>query len=223
MSQRRLVVALAVALAAAPLAASAQYMIAAPPPPRGGPELTAFAGYQLNTDVSTYNGHLGVSDTGVYGAAINTEVRPGYRAEFLWLYSEPTVQGYGYQLNGTSSFKVATHYFQLGGIRGFKRGNLEPFAGGTIGAVLFVPGDIRYANGSVTNLSDTWRFGFTLGGGLKIHFTENVAARLEFRVAAPVYFSGGSFYVGSGGAGVGVSGGIPVWQFNFLGGLVLGK
>jgi hypothetical protein len=35
----------------------------------------------------------------------------------------------------------------------------------------------------------------------------------------PVYFSGGGFWVGTGGASVGLSGGIPFAQFDFTGGV----
>jgi hypothetical protein len=48
-----------------------------------------------------------------------------------------------------------------------------------------------------------------------------VALRLDARLVAPVYFSGGSFYAGSGGAALSVSGGIPFVQGCFTGGLTI--
>jgi hypothetical protein len=184
-------------------------------------ELTAIAGYQINTDVSTTGGDLSVEDAPVYGAALALVSSPGLRAELLWLYSNPTVHASGSTLLNTSApFHVPTHYFQIGGSRGLRYDRLEPFLGGTLGAALFLPSRLEYSNGTSTSLSDTWRFAFTFGGGLNIHLSEKVALRGEARVAAPVYFSSGSIYVGGGGAALGVSGGIPIWQWNFLGGLV---
>ncbi|BDG05607.1 outer membrane protein [Anaeromyxobacter oryzae] len=226
-ARRRFATVLALACAATPVAALAQYAPSPPPmsssgPHRGRTEVTALAGYQLNTDVSTVEGHVSVGDAPVYGAAVDIETLPGAWAELIWLYSEPTVTFSGTPLlSGSSPMNVATHYFQIGGMKGVRRDRATLFGGATIGAALFMPGTLRYANGSSTSLSDTWRFAFTLGAGLKVDLSEHVALRFDARVAAPVYFSSGAIYVGGGGAGLAVSGGIPVWQWNFLGGLVL--
>jgi hypothetical protein len=184
-------------------------------------ELTAQAGYQVNTDIDTTGGRISVDDTEVYGVVLGYEQRPGYRAELRWLYSDPTVRVSGTpRLAGSSPLSVASHYFQIGGTGSIRRQALEPFAGATIGAALYLPGTLRLADGSTVSLSDTWRFAFTIEGGLKVHLAPKVALRFEAGVAAPVYFTSGSFYVGGGSAGMAVSGGIPLWQWNFLGGLV---
>ena len=186
------------------------------PPPPNRLELTAIAGYQVNSDAST----LRVDDAPVYGASLGFLARPGSRVLLMWLYSDPSVKASGSTLlAGSSSFKVATHYFQLGGEQGIRRDKLEPFGGATVGAALFMPDTLRLSDGSKYSFNDTWRFGFTLGLGLKVHVSEKLLVRLEARLAAPVYFSGGGIYAGSGGAGVTVSGGVPVWQWNFLAGL----
>jgi opacity protein-like surface antigen len=155
----------------------------------------------------------------VYGAALGVAVKPTSKVEFLWLYSEPTVRATSARLLGPASFGVASHYFQIGGSHGIRKQAIEIFGGGTIGAALYLPGTLRLTDGSTVSLDDTWRFAFTLGAGLKIHASEKLAVRLETRVAAPVLFDSAGFYVGSGGAGLGVSGGVPLWQWNFLAGL----
>jgi hypothetical protein len=180
------------------------------------------AGYQLNSDVSTSAGHLSISDEPVYGAAVGVEMRPGTWLELMWLYSEPTVRASGSALlTGSSPLHVATHYFQLGGTSGIQRGRVNLFGALTAGAVLFVPGTLEYASGASTSFGDTWRFAFTAGGGAIIDLSAHFAVRLDIRAAVPVYFSGGGFYAGSGGAGLTVSGGIPFWQVDFLGALVV--
>lgn len=235
---RRLAALLALACAAAPAGALAQSAPSFPGlsqySPSGAPgsspseptrrrwELVGLAGYQLNTDIGLSVGHLSVSDEPVYGAAVGLEMMPGTWAELMWLYSEPTVRASGTPLlNSSLPLQVATHYLQLGGTRGVQRGRVNVFGAGTLGAVVFAPGTLRYSNGTSTSLGTTWRFAFTLGGGARIDLSSHLALRFDFRVAAPVYFSGGGVYAGSGGAGVTVSGGIPLWQFNFLGGLVV--
>jgi opacity protein-like surface antigen len=231
MSHRRLVSLLALALAvacAAPAGALAQYYPVPPPPPAAAPaapkhrtELTAIAGYQINTDVNTVEGSIRVGDAPVYGASISYETLPGAWAELLWLYSEPEVTVTGSLIApGGSRMNVANHYFQIGGVKGVQRDRVTVFGGATIGAALFMPGTLHYQGGTSRSLSDTWRFAFTLGGGLKVDLSPRVALRFDAGVAAPVYVEGGGFYAGTGGSGMTVSGGIPFWQWNFLGGLV---
>lgn len=183
-------------------------------------ELTAIAGYQVNTDADLEEGAtLRVGDAPVYGASLGYSVAPNSRAELLWLYSEPSARGTGSVLTGSSSFDVATHYFQVGGTSGVRRGRAELFGGATMGASLFMPGTLRLATQQDIILGDTWRFAFTLGGGVKVRVAPKVALRFETRVAAPLFFSSGGIYVGGGSAGLTASGGVPIWQWNFLGGL----
>jgi opacity protein-like surface antigen len=223
-SSSRLATLLVLAFAALPSTALAQYSPAPPPgrpsaPARSRLELTAIAGYQLNTDVNTTGGELSVDDAPVYGVALSKETFRDAYAELLWLYSEPSVTTRSTTLGGAAPFDVPTHYFQIGGTKGVTRDRLQIFGGATIGAALFLPGTIRYGNGTTYSLDDTWRFAFTLGAGFKVDLSPRVALRFDARLAAPVYFTSGSFYAGSGGAGASVSGGVPIWQWNFLGGL----
>jgi hypothetical protein len=238
----RLAAFLALACVAAPSGARAQVDAPAPPPPTSLPqyapppspahaasgpkrrrfELVGIAGYQLNGDVSTSAGHLSISDEPVYGAALGVETVPGTWAELMWLYSEPTVRASGSPtLAGSSPLHVATHYFQLGGTRGIQRGRVNVFGALTLGAALFMPGTLRLANGTSTSLGNTWRFAFTVGGGARVDLSRHLGLRFDVRAAAPVYFTGGGFYAGSSGAGMSVSGGIPFWQADFLGALVV--
>jgi hypothetical protein len=187
----------------------------------GRVELSALAGYQLNSDVHTSLGRLAFGDTEVYGVSVGMKTMPGLKAELLWLYSDPEVRASGSPtLNGSQPFHVGTNYFQVGGTRSVRRQAVEYYGRGTLGAALFQPGTIRLAGGGSLSLQDTWRFAFTLGGGLEAHLNRSLALTVGVNLAAPVYFTSGVFYAGSGGSGMAVSGGIPLWQWNFLGGLV---
>ena len=185
--------------------------------------ITGFAGYAVNGDVDTSGGRLRIDDAPAYGAAIGVELRPGTWAELTWIYSGTHAQFSSGSLAFPSSapFQVDMHYFQAGGTVGFPSGDLVPFVSGSLGAGLYLPGTIDLGAGGTLTPGATWRFAFTLGGGLEYFLSKAVALRLDARLVAPVYFSGGSFYAGSGGAALSVSGGIPFVQGCFTGGIAI--
>ncbi|MGC3999288.1 MAG: outer membrane beta-barrel protein [Anaeromyxobacter sp.] len=188
MSRNRLPTLLALALAAAPAVAAAQYSAGGPGvPAKRQIELTGFAGYQLNSDIDTSAGSLEVGDTEVYGASLGIETLPGAFTELTWFYSDPTarVTGNPYLLNARS-FQMPTHYFQIGGRKGIQRGRVNIFGAGSLGAALFMPEDIHYGVNQTLNLSDSWRFAFTLGAGVKVDLAKHLALRFDARVAAPI-------------------------------------
>jgi opacity protein-like surface antigen len=185
-------------------------------------ELAAWAGYQLNSDVDLGSAMLRTDDAPSFGASLSVPARPGTKIELLWIYSSADARLDGWSVYDSSrSFTVDMHYFQIGGVQGFRRGNIEPFAGMTLGAAWYLPGSIVSQDGSyAVDADSTWRFAFTLGGGLNVFLTQKLAVRLQARMLAPVFFSSGSFYVGTGGSGLAVSGGIPFIQGDFSAGLV---
>jgi len=232
----RLVLSFLLGAALAPLA-SAQDPWADPssrapggtPPPGYAPaqkerrlELTAFAGYQLNSDVTTSAGTLQIDDAPGYGVALDWALGPGQQVELLWVYSATDVRlrATAPGATGSSAFPVDSHYFQLGGLYAVSRGKLEPFVSGSLGAALYLPGTIALDGGGTLSPAATWRFAFTLGGGVKIWLSDAIGLRLQARLLAPVLFSGGAFYSGPGGATLAVSGGIPFVQGDFTAGLV---
>jgi hypothetical protein len=192
-----------------------------PPPPEGRLRLSAFTGWQLNGDVVAYAGKLVVDDAMSYGAALDFLASPMSTGQLLWIYCDTKARFNSYDLLYPSSkdFGVQEHYMQIGGTRFVARGKVEPFMGGTLGAVLIIPGSIQTVGGTTYGASDTWRFAMTLGGGVKVNFSPKLALRLETRLLLPMYFQGGSVYVGTGGSGMAVSAGVPSWQGNFTAGL----
>jgi hypothetical protein len=60
---------------------------------------------------------------------------------------------------------------------------------------------------------------FGIAAGVKVFVADKVALRLGIEMLAPLYFSGGAFYAGTGGAGMAVTGGIPTVSGNFTAGL----
>ena len=192
-----------------------------PPPSRGQVELGGFVGWTVSTDASTYNGSVIIDGAVDYGGTIDYFVRPGYGIELLYAYV-PTHARFASRVPGVPSSDSAglgLHWIQLGGTVSKPMGRLEPFGAVTAGIVIIHPSAARFQDGTTYTGEDQVRFAFTAGLGLKVWMTENVGLRFEARALVPVFFSGGGFYVGTGGASVGLSGGIPFAQFDFTGGV----
>jgi hypothetical protein len=186
-------------------------------------ELTPFVGYQWVTDVSTYYGTISTDSAVTYGGIIDFTVQPGVQAELFYLYS-PTHSHFNSQAIGYASslpFDVKIHYIQIGGIKTIRRGNVEPFFGGTLGAAVFSPSNAMLTDGTTISLSDTWRFGINFEAGVKVWLARQIGIRLQFRLMMPIFFTGAGFYAGTGGAGLGVSGGIPLVQPELSAGVII--
>jgi opacity protein-like surface antigen len=191
---------------------------AAPPPHRL--ELVGLVGYHMSSDLNYATGFADIDSSVSYGAALRTLVGPGRTAELSWVYAPTTAHFNRYGSGRIGDASLGIHYFQIGGQNSFRRDRLEPYFGGSLGAALFQLGGLN-VNGVTVQSSDIWRFAFTFGLGTKIWLAPNVALQLDARMLLPVWFSSSSVYVGTGGAGFGVSGGIPVIEGNFTGGLVI--
>jgi hypothetical protein len=192
-----------------------------PPPSRGQVELGGFVGWTVSTDASTYNGSVVIDGAVDYGGTIDYSIRPGYGVELLYAYvpTHARFASYNIAIPSSDSASVGMHWIQIGGIVSRARGKIEPFAAVSAGIVIIHPSTVRFQDGTTASADDQVRFAFTAGVGLKIWLTEAVGLRFEARALVPVYFTGGGFWVGTGGASVGLTGGIPFAQFDFTGGL----
>ncbi len=200
--------------------------VALQPPPQPRLQVAAFTGWQVNGDIDGVYGKLKVDDAQSFGLSLWTQVRPGTKLELLWIYSKTTAQydSYGLTYPSTKPFDVDTHYFQLGGVQSVRRGKVEPFFGATLGAVWYAPDNIQSATGLTSySAGDTWRFAVTLGGGLNVFLSESLAIRGYARMLVPMYFNGGSVYVGTGGSGLAVNAGVPAISGDFGAALVLAR
>ena len=102
--------------------------------------------------------------------------------------------------------------------------NIEPFGAFTLGATWFhnydpVEGDYR---GPGT--SDVTMFSITLGGGVKVMFSDKMGLRLQGRLLMPMYFNGLGFFIGGGSggasAGLGVTSTVPILQGDLTAALI---
>lgn len=186
-------------------------------------EISPFAGFQWSTKTYTTGGYLSTKDGVNFGGAIDIAVQRDLQLELLYIYCDTQTRFVSQSFVYPSSQygDLGVHYMQIGYVKGFKKGNIEPFGVFTLGAVMFSPSDLQLENGTRLTLSDTWRFAITIGGGAKIFFSEKLGIRLQARLMMPIYFSGVGMYVGTGGSGLGVTGGIPVLMGDFTAGLII--
>jgi len=183
---------------------------------QGKPEITLLGGWMLNGSVEGYYGELDIPDDAAWGGAIDIPVQSGMSVEFSYTRQEtevrfvPFVFDAPYQ-EGTLS-TASIQYFMLGGIAEKPSGSdkVRPF-GLFQGGVFVLTPDGNYD--SVT------KFALAFGGGLNIDLSEKIGLRMQGRLLMPMWFDSGYLYAGSGGAGVGVSAGIPLIEGDFLGGL----
>jgi len=192
-------------------------MMAAPlPPPPPRYEIAAWGGYAINSDVNASATTLRIDDAVSFGLSIGARAPYGSLAQLKWFYSDPKVR-----LSGASSsndFHVMSNYLLLCGEKGIRRGKVEPFFWGGLGTGIFSPSGFN-VGGAHYSPDTTWRFAFGLGGGVKVWLNPKLGLRLGAEMLAPVLFDSSSFYVGTGGAGLAVSGGIPTVMGNFTVGL----
>ena len=206
---------------AQPAYAPPSYTPPPPPPSRGAIEIGAFAGWTVSTDASTFNGSVIIDGAVDYGGTIDYSIRPGYAVELLYAYvpTQARFASVGIGIPSSESAGVGLHWIQIGGLVSRPMGRIEPFGALSAGMVVIHASTLRFQDGTTYDGGDTVRFAFAAGLGFKVWLTESIGLRFEARALVPVYFSGGGLWVGTGGASVGLSGGIPFAQFDFTGGL----
>jgi len=185
--------------------------------------VTPTVSYMWAGSYQTLDGDIQLKDGIQYGAILGFGAARNVRAELSWsmLSSRATFVPY-YNNIGTSSplmgldVGMIVHYFQLGAVHYVDKGKVQPFIGMTAGAVLFHPEKVMIQG--VTS-SDTWRFALCFVGGLTFAMSEKVGLRIQGRLNMPIYFSGAYVGVGTGGASVGATGGVPIVQGDIGAGL----
>ena len=186
-------------------------------------EVTPTISYMWGGSFSTFDGDIQLKDGTQYGGIISVPAARGVRLELSYATLASMATFVPYYLGKPAALdgldiKLNIHYFQLGAIHEVDKGKAKPFLGFAMGAVLFHPGADRFAG---YTLEDTWRFAMSATGGIKIALSDVVALRLQGRLLLPIYFSGGGLWVGTGGASVGLSGGIPIVQGDVGAGLAI--
>ncbi len=182
-------------------------------------EITPFAGYQFGGKMRFYEGELKIQDNANYGLALDFELAPDTKLEIFWSQMQTSAEFnpyYNYEYLRVDPFDVSVGYIQIGGVQELELDNdmIRPFGAFTLGTTYFMPKE--------TNYQDSWKFSVTLGGGVKIWFSDRIGIRLQGRLMLPMFWGGAGFTVGTGGSGFTVGAGTSMVQGDFSGGLIIG-
>ncbi|GIK59411.1 MAG: outer membrane beta-barrel protein [Ignavibacteriota bacterium] len=175
-------------------------------------EITPFAGYFLSSNLNTLDGELVIDHNFNYGAAVDIRISDDLLIEFLYDRLNTEVRFRQEYFDTVKYlFDMSVEYFQAGAHVETETGSFRPFAVFTLGATYFKPTDEK--------INSELEFSFTAGGGIKYYFTENLAARLQWRFLVPVYFSSASIFCSDGYCGIFISGGTYILQYDLTAGL----
>lgn len=177
-------------------------------------ELTPIAGYTFRSTVNITGGQARVNDGFTYGGAL-TIAPSQYNAIEISYYRYETTATAQSSYVGFDYFSddVAVNYMFIGGQRLFPASDkVTGFSGFNLGAGWLSSDENTF------NTITKFAIGFDLG--VKIMATDKIGIRLQTNLGLPITSAGGSFYWGTNGSGVGLTGYVPIWSFGFNGGLI---
>jgi hypothetical protein len=170
-----------------------------------------FESYASATDY--YSGKL----TGGYQWGAGFEVKPNdaLGVELIYFHQDSKVPVSYYDVFAkTRDYDIGVSNIMLGINKYMKTGKVEPYGGFLLGAAVYTN---QHPNpGEVTSITK-----FGLGGrlGVNVWASERVALKLQCMLLTSVQGFGGGFYIGTGGAGTGVSTYSTITQLSIGGGL----
>ncbi|MCK9422899.1 MAG: hypothetical protein M0Q38_09885 [Bacteroidales bacterium] len=188
-------------LLAAPVIASAQTV-----------EITPFGGYVFPCRWYATGGNMYFLGNGQYGGMLSFGISRVMDVDLIYNRSDTKAQinipGFKYDV-----VPLSINYFQIGGAKNFRINKIvSPFFGLNFGGCLAAPKTGAY--------NDQWFFSVGMNAGSKFYFTKRVGLRLQAQLYMPIQSVGYMFYVGSGGAGSGITLNSTLVQFGFTGGLI---
>jgi hypothetical protein len=154
----------------------------------------------------------------MYGGGLEMMVAPSKGIEIKYLrHDTQAIMNSSSGITKPKNYDLAINYILLGGTNYIKANEkIEPFAGGGIGmAIISVKNPTPEINDPTKE-----KFAWNIKLGTNIWVNPKVGIKLQAEMVSPVQSFGGGFYVGTGGAGAGVTGGSTFYQFTFGGGLV---
>jgi opacity protein-like surface antigen len=175
--------------------------------------INGFGGYNFQDQVNFGSVYGYVKEGGFWGVSLEGINKQGSGIELLYQQQNTQVPLYLYN-TGVAANKDKTgaviSYIMLNGMRYLKNNEkVEPYAGLGIGAGITSP-----ESGSSSS-----KFAWDLKLGVKFKPGSTVGIKIQAQLFSVVQASGAGFYVGTGGAGVGVSSYSTIYQFGFVGGL----
>ena len=186
--------------------------------------INAYGAYVFDDKFDTYyssNVYLNGKIKGGFqwGAGIEYEVRPDYGIELVYFRQDTKAPIYfSSNILPEQDIELGINYIMLGGMRYLSTvgdGKLEPYGGLMLGMVIY---ENKEPQGSQESSATKFAWGARLGTNYWI--SESVGIKLQMYLLSGVQGAGGGLYVGTGGAGAGVSTYSTLYQFGLGGGLV---
>jgi len=184
--------------------------------------LNAYTNYVFEDNVNSsysntqyYNGQI--QDGFQWGAGLEYMATKSYGIELSYLRQDTKIP-IEYYRNGPRKniLDAGINYILLGGARHFSNGGkVEGFAGGSVGTAI-----ISLKNAEENYSDNLTKFAWALHAGGNLWMSEKVGLKLQAQLTSAVQSVGGGFYLGTGGAGVGVNAYSTMMQFALGGGLV---
>lgn len=179
-------------------------------------DLNFVGGYFFRDKVDFGNYYGYIEDAGAYGVSIEAFVRKNQSAELSYLRQDTHAPLYGYNTGiqyNKDQDKISVNYITLGFVNYFTTpNNISPYAGLGIGVGIVSSKD---GGGSLT------KFAYNAKLGVKIKTASAVSFKLQAQLQSIVQGSGSTIYIGTGGAGAGITTYSSVLQFGFLGGIAI--
>jgi hypothetical protein len=179
-------------------------------------EVSLLYGYQMLGTVEVYSGlnsgDFDINDAAYYGAVLGFRAEREVMFEFQYVYqpTKASFDDYGSDPEIELS-NIDVHYIMLGAMyeKPFSRTTFG-YGGLLIGTSGIVPDK---------NFESEWRLAFGLTLGAKFMISEKIGLKIQAQGLFPVQWSGGNFYVGTGGTDYSITAGTSITQINVGGGL----
>ena len=171
-------------------------------------EVTPMVGWQWGGTLDYGSGgDIHVNAALNYGGALGVMINPMEWGEVSYTYQSSEVFARPAAAPEFKAFDLGTHYIQAAGGRYVMPPDparkAHPYLIGGLGMTIFSPGSAS----APIQVDTQYLFSISAGAGVRVVMSEKLDLRLQTRLLLPMNFSEGSFYFGSGGAAVGLSGG----------------
>ncbi|SMO54468.1 outer membrane beta-barrel protein [Solitalea koreensis] len=175
---------------------------------------TPFAGYVFDDHVDYSNGYGTVKGGFIYGGTLEYVIQDVSSVGLLYQHQDSQFDGFTGLAILPTNFDLGGNYMLLQGTRYFPVANdkVKPYAG--LGA------GVAWFNNKATEESLT-KFGWDFHLGAKFSPSDRFGIKIQAQLMSAVQAAGGSFYVGTGGVGTGVSGYSTIYQFGLTGGIAI--
>ncbi|HEX6889892.1 MAG TPA: porin family protein [Chryseolinea sp.] len=191
---------------------------------QGKIKLNAYGAYVFDDKFDTYytsNQYIEGKIKGGFqwGAGLEFALHEDYGLELVYYRQDTdlpiTYDGFGGGL-GSRTVDLGINYIMAGGMRYMNTMNekIQPYGGLLAGMVIF---ENKEPQGDEDDSYVKFAWGLRLG--VNIWATEKVAVKLQAQLLSAVQGAGGGLYLGTGGAGAGVSTYSTIYQFGLGGGL----